>query len=484
MDIWNLKGGQLNILTQSEIEEIHQRALDVLQQVGCYFDHEEALTIFAENGAVVDRVNKIVKLPRNMVEAALRHCPSSMLLAARDPKKDIHAEADRVYFGPGCLPVKVRDLETCQIRPGTLKDCENFVRLIDALAFIHFFKSMVTPCDVNPKLIDLYMVNAAYNNTTKQISSAIFSPQGALDLYRMGMAVAGGEAAFRQRPMMLVNFLAISPLAWDQSTLEGVISVAQKSYPMILGSAPQSGVTAPTPLAGHLVLHVAETLAGITLAQLVCPGVPIMWGITGTIANMYTGMGAYGSVELALITAGTNQIAKFYHIPTFSSGGLTDSKISDAQAGVEKALQILTVALSSGNYIHQAAGALESIMTCSYEQYVIDNEMLGMVARLMDGIRVNPETLSFEQIKAVGPRGNFLELHHTLDHIHSEHYLPRLFDRNPHDTWVEKGSEDIQKVARRKAREILSTHKVDPLPVEVQTELKAIIRNAEKTYGS
>ena len=253
---------------------------------------------------------------------------------------------------------------------------------------------------------------------------------------------------------------------------------------MIIGSAPISGVSAPTPLAGQLMMHVSETLAGITLAQLIMPGVPIMWGITGTIANMYTGMGAYGAVELGLINAATSQMAKFYCIPTFSSGGLTDSKISDAQAGVEKALQILTVALSGGNYIHQASGALESIMTCSYEQYVIDNEMLGMVGRVLEGIRVNSETLSFEQIKAVGQRGNFLELHHTLDHIHSEHYLPRLFDRNSHDTWIEGGAKNIQEVAREKVRDILSTHKVEPLPLEVQMELKAIIIDAEKTYGS
>ena len=118
MDIWNLKGGLLKVLTQSEVEEIHQRALDVLQQVGCFFDHEEALDIFTRHGASVDRGSKIVKIPRNLVEEAIRECPSSMLLAARDPKKDIHAEGDRVYFGPGTLPVNVIDLETGKLRKG------------------------------------------------------------------------------------------------------------------------------------------------------------------------------------------------------------------------------------------------------------------------------------------------------------------------------------------------------------------------------
>ena len=119
MDVWNLKGGQLKILNQNEIEEIHQRALDVLQEIGCYFEHEEVLALFEKHGAMVDHSTGIVKLPRNMVESAVRLCPSSLLLAARDPKRDIHAEGNRVYFGPGTLPIKVRDLETGQDPDGS-----------------------------------------------------------------------------------------------------------------------------------------------------------------------------------------------------------------------------------------------------------------------------------------------------------------------------------------------------------------------------
>ncbi len=225
MDTWNLKGGQLKLLNQSEIEEIHQRALDVLQQVGCFYESEEALSILEKHGAIVDHSTRIAKLPRNMVEKAVALCPSSMLLAARDPKKDIHAEGDRVYFGPGTLPVKVRDLETGEIRMGKLKDCEDFARLIDALEFIHFFKGMITPSDVNPKLTELHMLNAAYNNCTKQMSQSPFSAQSAMDMYRMAVAVAGGEEAFKQRPMIIINMLAVSPLQWSKDNLESIISL-------------------------------------------------------------------------------------------------------------------------------------------------------------------------------------------------------------------------------------------------------------------
>jgi trimethylamine--corrinoid protein Co-methyltransferase len=483
MDTWNLTGGQLKILTQNEIEEIHQRALDVLQQVGCFFESEDALAIFEKHEAVVDHSTRVVKLPRNLVEETVRLCPSSMLLAARDPSRDIHAEGDRVYFGPGTLPVKVRDLETGEIRMGTLKDCEDFALLIDALEYIHFFKGMITPSDVSKKAPELFMVNAAYNNTTKQISSTALSAEGAMDLYRMGVAVAGGKEAFIQRPMIIINMLAVSPLQWGKTNLDSIMALAKEGCPIIVGSEPQGGTTGPTPLAGQVMINVAETLAGIALAQLVQPNAPIMWGNVGSISDMRSGLFASGAVELGLINAAMNQMAKFYRLPTYSTGGMSDSKVSDAQAGVEKSLQALTVALAGGNYIHDAAGLMESCLLCSYEQYVIDNEMLGMVARVLEGIRVTPETLSFEQIKEVGPRGNFMGLRHTLDHIRKEHYLPGLFDRSTYDTWEANGAKDIREIAREKAREILATHKVEPLPAEVKQELEAIIKKAQDTYA-
>lgn len=482
MDVWNLKGGMLKILSQAEIEEIHQRALDVLQQVGCFFESEEALELLKKHGAIVDHSARIARLPRNMVEAALRLCPSSMLLAARDPKRDIHAEGDRVYFGPGTLSVKVCDLETGEIRSGTIKDCEDFARLIDGLEFIHFFKSMITPCDVNQQIQELYMVDAAYRNTTKQISSTAFSLRGGLDLYRMGVAVAGGEEAFKQRPMIIVNMLAVSPLQWGKTNLDLIMALAKVGCPIIVGSEPQGGTTGPAPLAGQVMLNVAETFAGITVAQLTQPNTQIMWGNVGSISDMRSGLFASGAVELSLINAAMNQMAKFYRIPTYSTGGMSDSKLSDAQAGVEKSLQILAVALAGGNYIHDAAGMLECCLLSSYEQYVIDNEMLGMVARILEGIKVNEDTLSFDQIKEVGPRNNFMGQMHTLKHVRiGEHYLPRLFDRTTRDSWIAQGSRDIREVAREKAKEILATHKVEPLPKEVSDELKAIIQEAENT---
>jgi trimethylamine--corrinoid protein Co-methyltransferase len=300
----------------------------------------------------------------------------------------------------------------------------------------------------------------------------------------MGVAVAGGKAAFRQRPMIIVNMLAVSPLQWSKVNTEAIIDLARAGCPLIIGSEPQGGTTGPAPLAGQVMLNVAETLAGITLAQLAAPQTQIMWGNVGSLSDMRSGLFASGAVELGIINAAMNQMAKYYRLPTYSTGGMSDSKLPDAQAGVEKSLQALIVALAGGNYIHDAAGLLECCLLASHEQYVIDNEMLGMICRILDGIRVTPDTLSFEQIKEIGPRGNFMGLRHTLDHVRGgEHYLPRLFDRSTRDTWLDRGSKDIREAAREKAKEILATHEVPPLVPEIQEELSAIIKQAEDTYA-
>ncbi len=483
MDLWNIKGGKLSYLTEDEIEEIHYRALDILQQVGCYFEHPEAWEILRSAGCVVDATSGIVKFPPTLVEHSLGQCPSGMLLAARNPAYDIHEEGDRVYFGTGTLSIKVLDLETGAARMGVLQDCKDFARLVDALEHVHFFKAMIHPHDVNQKVAELHMVYAAYSNTTKHVSSMPYSPEGAADLVRMGQVIAGGAEAYKSRPSMLVNVLAVSPLQWSHVNLGAMMNMARMGAPMIIGSEPQAGTTSPSTLAGTLLLNVAETLAGIVLAQIIHPGVPVMYGNVSSIADMRSGLFASGAVELGIMNVAMNQMARYYKLPTYSTGGMSDSKLSDAQSGVEKAIQALMVALGGGNYIHDAAGLLECCLTSSYEQYVLDNEMLGMVARALEGMRVTPETLAFDVIKTVGPRGNFLGQRHTLNHIRTDHFLPRVFNRQTREDWEQDGGLDVREAARRRAQEILATHQPEPLSEGIDRELRDIIRHAEQTYG-
>jgi trimethylamine--corrinoid protein Co-methyltransferase len=483
MDAWNLRGGQLRFLTDKQIEEIHFAALDVLQRVGCFFEHEDALRIFEEAGAWVDREKRIIHIPHHLVDQALRNTPDRVFLAARNPKYDIFLEDDRVYFGTGTVSVNVLDLETGKLRRGNRKDCEDFPRLVNALEYVHFFKSMIFPSDVNQKIPELYQVYSAFANTEKQISSNAYSANGAKDMIRMGEIIAGGMKEFRKRPMIIINVLAVSPLQWSHTNLEILIDLAKLRVPIIIGSEPQAGTTGPVTLAGEIVLNTAETLAGITLAQIISPGIPIVYGHIGSISDMRSGLFASGAVELSILNAMSNQMAHYYRLPTYATGGMSDAKLSDYQAGTEKALQALITAMSGGNYIHDAAGLLECCLTSSYEQYVLDNEMLAMVARALHGVNFSRETLAFEVIQAIGPRGNFLGHMHTLQNITKEHFIPKIFNRQVREDWEKGGSKSAVEVAREEAKRILRTHQPTPLPPEVDRELQRIIKKAEESYG-
>ena len=184
-----------------------------------------------------------------------------------------------------------------------------------------------------------------------------------------------------------------------------------------------------------------------------------------------------------MLNAMSNQMAQHYRLPTYATGGMSDAKLSDYQAGTEKALQALITALSGGNYIHDAAGLLECCMTSSYEQYVLDNEMLAMVARVLHGVNFTRESLAFDVIQEVGPRGNFLGQMHTLQNIKKEHFIPKIFNRQVRVDWEKAGSKSAVDVAREEAKRILRSHQPEPLPAELNQELQLIIKKAEESYG-
>jgi trimethylamine--corrinoid protein Co-methyltransferase len=211
-----------------------------------------------------------------------------------------------------------------------------------------------------------------------------------------------------------------------------------------------------------------EQLAGLTLTQLIQPGCPVIIGPIPATADMRSGKYIAGTVELGMTNAAITQMAHFYKVPIYNSAGMTEAKLPDIQAGIEKAQSVIQVALAGANFIHHAAGMLEDMSTIAYEQFVIDNDLLGMAMRAVRGIEVNDETLALDAIDRVGPGGHYLMDNHTLRHLRTEHYYPSdVFDRQAREMWEEAGSTDAWTRAKETARRILAEHKPEPLDPEV-----------------
>lgn len=264
----------------------------------------------------------------------------------------------------------------------------------------------------------------------------------------------------------------VSPLRLDEHYSQLTIEAARNSIPVVLPAEPLCGATSPVTLAGNLVVLTVDTLAGIMLAQLVNPGTPTIFGSVASVADLRTLKYLSGSVEMGLLNAGAAQMAQFYKLPYYATAGMSDSKVNDAQAGYESAITNLLVALAGGNFIHDAAGFLEFCMTASYDKLVIDNEILGMVMRAVEGITVNDDTLAFDLIKKAGPGGHYVSSRHTRHHMRTEQYLCQLSDKEDRPQWEAAGAKDAKARATEKVRAILDSEPKSYIPGEVKETLR------------
>lgn len=466
-----LRGGQYKPLSEKNIIKIHETSLKILEEIGVKVGLEEALQIFKKHGAKVD--GEIVWIPSSMVEKALQVVPHQFLMAGREEKNDLSMEDQRVYLGTGGAALTVLDLETGEARPGTLQDIAQIAKLVDALDNVHFYLRPCVPQDIPKEAMDINQFYAALANTTKNVMAAAQSVQSARDVIEMARMIAGGEAALARRPFIsFVTSWMISPLHFATETTRVLLEIIKNKIPVALSSAPMAGSTSPVTLAGALAQVHAEQLSGICLTQLASPGSPVLYGAIPSMADLKWMTYVGGGVEFGLMNAAISQMAQHIQVPNYNSAGLTDSKLPDIQAGYEKAYSICLCVLAGSNYIHHAAGMLESMRAVAYEQYLIDDEIIGMALRLLKGIDINEETLGFDAIREVGPSGNFLSSMHTVKFMRQEYFRQTLGDRQARETWEKSGSLDGRERARRKAREILKTHTPKGIDPKVDQEIR------------
>ncbi|MBC2717690.1 MAG: trimethylamine methyltransferase [Desulfobacteraceae bacterium] len=468
-----LSGGQYKPLTKGDIARIHEASLKIFAEVGIKVNCPEAMELFREAGAIVDESTNIVKIPRNIVKSLIRKAPSKITLYSRgdDSAYDCEIGGTSVYLGTGGTALNVQDPGSVESRRSELKDVMNMARMVDALDNIHFYMLNVYPNDLSEKNVDVNRFGAALNRTRKHIMGGVYTVKGVKNVIKMAEMIAGSPAKLRKRPFISMVTCMISPFIIDERYGQLAIEVARKGIPLVVPSEPLCGATAPITLAGNLVVLNVDTLAGIMLTQLVNPGTPVLYGCVSSITDLRSMKYLAGAVEMGLLNAGASQLAQSYNIPIYATAGMSDSKVNDAQAGYESALTSLMVALAGGNFIHDAAGFIEFCMTASYDKLVIDNEIIGMVMRAVEGIRVDDETLAFELIKETGPGGHFVSARHTRRHMRSEQYIPQLSNRDERSIWKTGGAKDTHARATEKATQILSEQLKSYIPEDIRKRI-------------
>ena len=468
----------MDFLSKDQVERIHEASLSVLERTGIKFWEPSAVEILRKAGADADSRSGTVRFPRDMVMKALKQAPRQILLAGRSRKFDLRLGEGRSYFGTlGTAPL-VFDLETRERRYARKTDLENFARIANGLEHIRYFHTSVTPTDLHPDTVDIQRWAIAFRNTEKHcMGGAVYNLDNMPYLIRILEEIAGGPKELARRPLITATECPVPPLQHDKRPLKGIMEFARRQLPVIIYSEPKAGATSPASLAGTLILTNAEVLSGIVLMQVIKPGAPAIYGSVATLMDMRTGGIAFGSPETGILAACTTQMARFYGIPNMTPGGRTDSKMPDEQAGYEKARTALMAGLA-GASLGNMAGLLESNLVASYEQIVIDDEIIGTTERILEGVDFDDDALALDLIHKVGPGGTYISQRHTLDRLKKEHYMPVMSDRNYYSVWTRLGSRRMADIAREKASSLLKTAQVEPLDSRTDKAVERILDDA------
>ncbi len=461
------------IISDTTVNQIHESTLQVLAEIGIQFADTTALRFMADHGCHVDFEGQLVKFPPDLVQNCVDKCPSEFTLHARNAQFDITFNATSVHFSAGS-GMTVLDINTMQRRPGALQDVIEAAILCDALPNMAGVNPGLGEVADRPNETNLeWLYATAIRHSEKVPSVAVMNDS---EKWGIRMALAAGED-------IIVTVNSASPLGWTAEQIEGARRAATAGLPVGLQSMASPGVTAPATLAGTAVAMNAEILAMAVYIQLLKPGTGLMYSCFTIPLDMRSAMLASGSMELGLLTVISAQLSKFYGMGSIVYLPMTDAKLPDQQAGYEKAMQWLLAGMAGINLIW-GAGMVDGHSLWSNAQLLIDAEMCGMVARCLDGIQINDDTLGFEVIQEVGHfPGSFLATDHTLDWWRGERYLPLVSQRDSFEGWAEKGRKDILKLADEKARSLLASHEVRPLPVEVDREIDDLLQAAAEEKG-
>ncbi len=480
-DVYGSMGFGSQLLDDSQLVEIHHATLEVLRRTGVRVRHGEAIELLRAAGCAISD-GDVVRFPAAVVEEALEHAPSRIVLCSRGGDPRVFLEGRRTFFGTGSDLPNFLDLETGERRLSRLSDVADTARLADSLPNLDFVMSMALPSDVAAATSDRHSFLTMIENTSKPVVFTAWDELGLADIIAMAEMVAGGSEQLSLNPFLLAYLEPSSPLQHSETVLAKMMVMAEKGLPFVYAPGPVEGASAPVTSAGSLVMANAEILSGITIAQLKRRGTPVVYGSGSGPLDMRTTVATYSSPEFMLHCRAFSELGqRFYHLPTWGFSGCTDSKLPDAQAGADSAMWILWTALSGANLVHDI-GYVESGMTCSPEMIVLCDEIIGFVRRLTGGIDVSTETLALQTIHEVGPGGDYLTTDHTLAH-YRECWYPKLFDRLSYQSWEKAGSPSIVDRARAAARDAVSGHRPDPLPEATLEALREILAAADSRAG-
>ena len=481
-------------LTRMEQNKIHDATLDILHNPGILVYHAGAADIFRQGGADVcyemGEQNEAwrVRIPGALLEQALRTAPSSVRLGARNPENSLILDGNtpRVYFGSGSESnfilkmyqdtfVNKDDGVTEVVLPryekkrGTVVDLCAAAHLAENLENLDFFIRPINiqDDDITESNKDVNKFFACLNHTTKHVMAGL-TDIGQLDhVLRMAEIIVGGPEALQENPIVsFISCVSKSPLQFTQEATEKMLAVNERGMPLVISSSPQGGSTAPIDEVGIVSQINAEILGGVVLSQLYRPGCPVIYGSVPVRARMDNLHDTYGAPECNHYNVSCVQMAQYYHLPCYSTGGVADAKIPGIQATVEKMFSHLFVTQSGPQLLHYAFGLLEETNTFSFEQAILDNAHIGMIKRVFCPPDVSEENIAqnLAVIRKVMASPHRLFARYARKRLHSG----ELYIAYPLESGCDHRDETMDRAKEEKSRIEMISAKTLPKAVQEQ----------------
>ena len=469
-----LRGGRYRPLSESQMQQIYDTALELLEDVGMGSPVPEFVEVVVDAGGSMDEHGRL-RYPKKVVERGIQAAAKEWIWHGFDDDRSITVGGDRVHFGTAGAAVLMHDHLTNTFRHSTARDVYDCARLVDQLDNIHFFVRTVVARDLDDsRALDLNTAYAAMAGTTKPIGTSWFERDHVREAVEMFDMALGGEGEFRRRPFVVANnTFVVPPLRFAQESTDCMVAQVEAGMPINLLSAGQAGATSPAALAGSLAQALAECLAGLTAVNLMSPGHPCVMGLWPFVSDLRTGAMSGGSGEEGVLNAAAAQVVNWLGLPSGVAAGMADSKSPDNQAGYEKGLNVALAGHAGANLVYESAGMLGSLLACSLEALVIDNDMLGAINRTVRGIEVSEESLSASVIKqVVHGDGHFLGSAQTLELMQTEYIYPEIGDRDTPDNWIDAGGKNAAEVAHEYAVDVLDRHHPDHLQAPVDQAIR------------
>ena len=466
----------VEVLSQDQLERIHNASLTVLEEIGVNFLLDEARQILKQAGADVDAEGTRVRFDRNLILEAVGKAPSEFTIHARNPARNLNIGGRWIAFSTVAGPPNVSDIHGGR-RSGNYVDYCNFIRLAHCVNIAHAISGHpVEPLDLNPKTRHLETARANITLTDKVCRCYSLGRDRVMDLLEITRISRNlSYANLRQQPSLFTIINANSPLQYDVPMLWGIIELARMNQVVVITPFTLAGAMAPITLAGAVTQQNAEALAGLAFAQIINPGAPVMYGGFTSNVDMKTGSPAFGTPEYVKATLIGGQFARFYGIP-YRSSNVNASNAPDVQAAYESQMAIWGAVMGHANLVHHALGWLEGGLCASFEKFIIDAEMLQEMVEVLKPVEVNDDTLGIDAMREVGPGGHFFAAQQTMERYETEFYRPILSDWQNFENWFEGGAIDATVRANRIYKRLLEEYEPPNLQPDILEELDRFIQ--------